>query len=218
MKQTLARSWGSFAVLFFVGLANPLSGLGRPVEVPKLESLLAEADLVAVIRPLASTKAPDQLTSAGPKYGPRDPANYQALNTRCEVVLAMKRSEKLRDWHTNALTILHFRYAPSLLEFNGGQFIFFHWSGTHLAVVKATQRDGSYNQLGMIGVTEPPAYLAFLIWREDGRFEPVTGHYDSEPSFRLLATPTGGQFSYAEDDAARAKASKAEKSAEEKLH
>ncbi len=201
-------------MLFIIALANPLAGLARPVEAPNLESLLAEADLVAVVRPLVSTNASDQLTSAGPKYGPRDPANYQALNTRCQVVLAMKKSARMRDWHTNELTILHFRYAPSLLEFNGGRFIFFHRSETRLSVVKRTQRDGGYNQLGMIGDTEPPAYLAFLIWRKDGRFEPVTGHYDSEPSFRLLATPTGGQFSYAEADAS-AKATKAEPSTEQ---
>ena len=42
----------------------------------------------------------------------------------------------------------------------------------------------------------PPAYLAFLKWHPDGRFRPVTGDYDSTPSFRLVSTvfPDRGQY------------------------
>jgi hypothetical protein len=42
-----------------------------------------------------------------------------------------------------------------------------------------------------------PALLAFLKRQRDGRFVPVTGHYHSEPSFRVLATPICGAVRYA---------------------
>ena len=150
----------------------------------------AEADLVAVIKPLSTTNASDQLTSAGPKYGPRDPKNYQAMNTRCEIVLAMKTSGALHGWATNELTLLHFRYAPNFLEFNGGRFIYFDFAPTELDLtVKGSPKYP-------ICVDTDPTYLAFLKRGPDGRFVPVTGHYDSEPSFRLMATPRGGAVRY----------------------
>jgi hypothetical protein len=88
------------------------------------------------------------------------------------------------------LTVLHFRYAPNVLEFNGGRFVYFHRPPAQLAVIDA---DHPQNP---VGKDADPTYLAFLTRAPDGRFHPVTGHYDSEPSFRLLATPIGGAVRY----------------------
>ena len=171
-----------------------LDSFGRPVSNPALQNMWAEADLVAVIRPLATTNATDQLTSAGPKYGPRDPRNYQAMNTRCEIVLVMKTAAGLQGWATNELTLLHFRYAPNVPEFNGGRFIYFDFAPTELEL---TVKGGPAHP---VCVDTDPTYLAFLKRGPDDRFIPVTGHYDSEPSFRMMATPTGGAVRYALKD------------------
>ncbi len=175
------------------------NSFGRPVYSPSFQKLWAEADLVAVIRPLSSTNASDQLTSAGPKYGPRNPKDYLAINTRCEVVLVMKTSATLQGWAAKELTLLHFRYAASLVEFNGGRFIYFDFAPTKLELM--VMGDAAHP----ISWDSDPTYLAFLKRGLDGRFIPVTGHYDSEPSFRVLATPMGGQIRYAVEDGRRAR-------------
>jgi len=176
---------------------------GRPVYSPSLQELWAEADLVAVIRPLSSTNASDQLTSAGPKYGPRDPKDHRAMSTRCEIVLVMKTSSGLQGWATNELTLLHFRYAPNVPEFNGGRFIYFDFAPTELDLMV---KGGPAHP---VCVDTDPTYLAFLKRGLDGRFIPVTGHYDSEPSFRMMATPMGGAVRYAVEDGKRAKQAEA---------
>lgn len=50
------------------------------------------------------------------------------------------------------------------------------------------------NSTPMVGLI--PRYLAFLRFREDGRFEPVTDQYESGFSFRVLTTPTLGETHY----------------------
>ena len=108
----------------------------------------------------------------------------------------MKASEVLQGCFTNEVTLLHFRSAPSHLEFNGGRFIYFDFAPTELAVIV---KDGP----GQPVCQDTPTYLAFLKRGRGGRFVPVTGHYDSEPSFRVLATPVGGAVRYAIQDGPR---------------
>lgn len=186
-------------VLFMLGLAQSVHCLGRPIDYPPIEILWARADLVAMIRPLTTTNAPDKLTSAGPNYGPRDPKDYQDMNTRFKVVLVMKTSEKLLGWRTNELTLLHFRYAESTLEFNGGLFMHFDFAPTELhLIVKGDATHPIYQD-------NNPTYLAFLKWAPDGRFHPATGQYDSEGSFLVLSTPEGSMFRYFIEDGIRKK-------------
>lgn len=188
----LMRCQSRFALLSILLIAS--GSFGRPISDPPLQEMWAEADLVAIIKPISTTNVSDQLTSAGPKYGTRDPRNYQAMNTRCEIVLTMKTSDALRSWASNELTVLHFRYAPNVPEFNGGRFIYFDFAPTELDVtVKGNPRNP-------ICVDTDPTYLAFLKRGRDGRFVPVTGHYDGEPSFRLMTTPRGGALRYAVKD------------------
>ncbi len=173
--------------------------MGRPVSPPSLEELWAKADLVAVIRPLSSTNVSDQLSS---NYGSRNPSDYRAMNTRCEVVLAMKTSEKMQDWHAHELTLLHFRHAPSGLEFDGGLFMYFDFAPAQLQLI--VKGDAAHP----IAMETKPVYLAFLKRDSDGRFRPVSGDYDSELSFRVLAIPFGGAVRYAIEDGTRAKEAK----------
>jgi len=144
--------------------------------------------------PTATTNAVDKLTSAGPHYGPRDPKNYQALNTRFKIVLVMKKSEQLQGWRADELTLLHFRYADDVPEFNGGLFMYFDLPPTKLNVI--VKGDASHP----ITEDRQPTYLAFLRRAPDGRFHPVAGQYDSEGSFRVLATPMYGAIRYAEEE------------------
>jgi hypothetical protein len=184
------------ALLYMALVAS--NSFGRPVDNPSLQELWAAADLVAIIRPLSSTNASDQLTSAGPKYGPRNPKDYRAINTRCQIVLVLKTSPSLQGWAAMDLTLLHFRYAPNVPEFNGGRFIYFDFAPTELDLIVKGDPTHPLSQ------DTNPTYLAFLKRGLDGRFIPVTGHYDSEPSFRVVATPRGGAVRYAVEDGKRA--------------
>lgn len=168
----------------------------RPVAIPELSELEAEADLVAIIQPISTAKASDRLTSAGPKYGPRDPADYQGLNTQFKVLLVLKTSAGLlpgKAVTTGSITLLHFFFSAGPGEFNGGLFAYFNFPPTTLQTV-ASHRPGTRIAEG------PPTYLAFLKWNKDGRFRPVTGDYDSAPSFRILTTPHPAAWMYEADD------------------
>jgi hypothetical protein len=115
----------------------------------------------------------------------------------------MKTSAGLQGWATNELTLLHFRYAPSGVEFNGARFIYFDFAPAELELV--VKGDPTHP----LSRDTDPTYLAFLKRGLDGRFIPVTGHYDSEPSFRVMATPMGGAIRYAVEDGRRAKQAEA---------
>ncbi len=164
----------------------------RPVGGIPLQEMLKEADLVAVIRPLATTNAnaSDRLFSAGERYGPRNPDDYQSMNTRFQVLNILHTSYGLRQWNSNELVILHFRYAPNIPEFNGGCFMYFDYPPTEIwSMVRGKWQ-------WPIGTESTPVYLAYLKRHKDGRFIPVTGQYDSEFSFRVLSTPSGGAIRY----------------------
>lgn len=180
-------------LLLLLGWAGSRPCLGRPVELPSLDELWSKADLVAVLQPLSTTNATDRLTSAGPKYGPRNPGDYRAMNTRCRVLLVMKTSAVLPGWQEKELTLLHFCYAPSVPEFNGGNFVYFPMPPAKTEVVIKG------DPARPLCLPAAPEYMAFLVRAWDGRFHPVTGHYDSEPSFRIVSTPSGGAWRYALD-------------------
>jgi hypothetical protein len=118
----------------------------------------------------------------------------------------MKTSASLQGWAAQELTLLHFRYAPSIPEFNGGRFIYFDIAPTDLALV--VKGDAAHP----VSRDTDPMYLASLKRGPDGRFIPVTGHYDSEPSFCVLATPMDGATRYAVEDGKRARQAEANES------
>lgn len=155
---------------------------GRPVRIPTLEELWGEAQVVAIIRPLWATNAPDQLTSAGPLYGPRDPKLFQALNTQFHVSVVLKQPEDSKPSIPKVITLLHFR--PVIPEVNGGLFMFFEFP------------EGSHAPVGGGG----GEYLAFLKRQPDGRYVPITGNYDSELSFCKLVKPMFEVMRYFQED------------------
>ena len=187
------------AVFILYTIMTVSTTYSRPVKVHyKTSELWEKADLVAVIQPQKTVKTQDQLTHAGPKYGPRNPDNYQGLNTEFKIESILKQSNTNNSNSETGLTILHFAYSAKAIEFNGAFFIYFHTQPTKF-VTQAVQ-DGKtlHKGLNENGVTgESPTYLAFLRKRKDERFEPVTGNYDAAPSFRILTIPLTGQMSFA---------------------
>lgn len=168
----------------------------RPVAIPSLPELFEKADLVAIIEPISTERASDQLTSAGPGYGPRDPDGYRGLNTKFNVLLVMKASPALpggKESIVGPITLLHFFFSAGPGEFNGGLFAYFNFPPTSL------QTFASHRPSRKIGESAP-TYLAFLKWNKDGRFRPVTGDYDSSPSFRIVTTPHPDFAMYQADD------------------
>lgn len=163
----------------------------RPANLMSYQEMCREADLVAIIRPLATTNATDDmLFLVGKRIGTGNSDDYRAMNTRCQVLNVLRTSYGLNHWASNELVILHFRYAPNIPEFNGGCFMYFDYPPTEIwSMVK-----GKWQY--PIAVESMPKYLAFLKRHKDGRFIPVTGHYDSELSFRVLSIPSGGAIRY----------------------
>jgi hypothetical protein len=157
----------------------------RPVAIPELPELSEKADLVAIIQPVSTAKATDQLTSAGPSGGPRDPKDYVGLNTEFKVLLALKSSPALIEskGSTNGtITLLHFFFSAGPGELDGGLFAYFTFPPATLQTMASPRPNRKIAE-------SPPTYLAFLKWNADGHFRPVTGDYDSASSFRIVTTP-----------------------------
>jgi hypothetical protein len=163
-----------------LGLCSDLS-FGRAVRLWSYEELVAKSDVVAVVEPLENQPAKD--TFPGHRYG-RTTDDFVATNTRFKVHVMLKGDRE----SPAELALLHFSYSPSVGGIvNGAHFIRF--SIGPLQYERRAVKDGK--PIG--GVTtfqQEPLWLAFLKRREDGRFEPVTGHYDSARSFRQLHEPS----------------------------
>jgi hypothetical protein len=152
----------------------------RRVQVLSYEELVAKADVVAIVQPIDNQPTKDTFPGNSGGYATAD---FAATNTRFEVLALLKGDgESPED-----LTVLHFGYSKPSIRPNGANFIRFVVGP--LQYEKRAVKDGT--PIG--GVTmflQEPVWLAFLKRREDGRFEPVTGHYDSARSFRELHEPS----------------------------
>lgn len=130
------------------------------------DGLIAESDVVAIVESVENVPAKDIAPFASDN---RPSTDFAATNTRFRVAAMLKENgEPFAE-----LTVLHFNYARSFPHVNGANFIRFPITETTRA----------------INALRTPVWLAFLKRREDGRFEPVTGHYDSALSFRELHRP-----------------------------
>jgi hypothetical protein len=153
----------------------------RTVQVLSYEELVARSDVVAIVQPFDNQPAKD--TFPGYSYG-HPTTDFVATNTRFEVHVLLKGDGESAE----ELTVVHFGYATKLtMTSNGANFIRF--------LVGPLQYEKRAVKLGtpVGGVTtfqQEPLWLAFLKRRDDGRFEPVTGHYDSARSFRELHEPS----------------------------
>jgi hypothetical protein len=145
------------------------------------DKLVADSDVVAIVQPFDNQPAKD--TFPGYSYG-HPTADFVATNTRFEVHVFLKGDDESPE----ELTVLHFAYSAKFpMTSNGASFIRFLIGPLQYEkrAVKFGTPVGSVTTWG-----QDPLWLAFLKRREDGRFEPVTGHYDSARSFRELHAPS----------------------------
>ncbi len=139
------------------------------------EKLVAESDVVAVVEAVENKPAQD--TFPGYSYG-HPTHHFTATDTRF-TVRAVLKGEAMKE-----LTVLHFSYSTNVrVTVNGARFIQFFTAPLHCE--RRALKDGK--PVGGITIyQQEPVWIAFLKRRRDGRFEPVTGHYDSALSFGEL--------------------------------
>jgi hypothetical protein len=149
----------------------------RRIDVLSFEELIAASDVVAILEPVENLSADDLFPDYG--YG-HTPEHFVATNTRFTTHAALKGRDLIED----ELTVLHFAYSDKVnFIVNGAHFVHFI-----IGPVQFEKRAVKDEQVvgGITSYREEPIWLAFLKHRSDGRFEPVTGHYDSGRSFREL--------------------------------
>lgn len=141
------------------------------------EKLVEKSDVVAIIQPVENKPAKDSFQ--GYSYGhPLD--HFEATDTLFEVHTVLK-GDKIKN-----LTVLNFSYSNKISFIaNGACFIRFRTGVLQYkkTVIKDEKPTGEVTIFA-----QKPEWLAFLKRRSDGRFEPVTGFYDSTFSFRELHT------------------------------
>ena len=140
----------------------PRTADGRALPHLTYETLVAQSDVVAILEPIANTAAKDQLTE-----GERSSTDFDATETRFKV-LAVFRGEVAKE-----ITLLHFSYSSRVgVVINGASFVRFE-----VPEKRYPEDNGDAGNY---------TWLAFLKKRPDGRFEPATGQYDSNYSFRAM--------------------------------
>ena len=144
--------------------------LARLMDPLTFRELVAKSDLIAIIEAIGDESATDS-------FKPDDLSRFVAINTRFRVHAVLKG--KLED---KQITVLHFRDQEVVA--NGPMCADFSYSVTN---TEEHFIDGK--NVGSRSNSDPvkPIWLAFLKTRTDGRFEPVTGHYDSALSFCMLS-------------------------------
>lgn len=147
------------------------------------EKLVAEADIVAIVEPVENTPAKD--TFPGKTYG-QPVRDFVATNTRFRVQAVLKTK---RD-APKELSVLHFAYSENVRTWKSAAFVNFLIGplSYEKRVVKPGPNPWSDVVLGPVTTFSglKPTWLAFLKRRQDGRFEPVSGQFDSAFSFREL--------------------------------
>jgi hypothetical protein len=139
------------------------------------EKLLATADLVVIAEPLTTRDTKDALEWPGHK-----PTDFIGQDTEFQVRHVLKGNLKIAKF-----SMLHFRHSGRVMESNGATFVRFQLQER---VFTGDIRDGDEVSKGSVAEGKPD-YLLFLKLRPDGRYEAVSGQYDSALSCRkILAT------------------------------
>jgi hypothetical protein len=173
MKPLIRKN---FFAVFLCSLLCASNCFARLGPLWPYEKLVAESDAVAIIEPIKNEPAQDTF----PGYGYGHPTNhFTATDTRFKIHAVLK-GEAMKE-----LTILHFSYSTNVsMIANGVSFIQFTIGSLEYEVT--LRKDGKPVGDKTIYGPRPVMWMAFLKRRKDGRFEPVTGHYDASYSFREL--------------------------------
>jgi hypothetical protein len=143
------------------------------------DKLVADSDLIAIVEPLENQPAHD--TFPGYDYG-HPTSDFVATNTRFTIHALFKTTEtSLKE-----LTVLHFNYSNVHFKPNGASLVRFAIGAVEYE--RRVLKDGKPTG-DVVIFHQEPIWLAFLRRRDDGRFEAVTGQYDSARSFRELHRP-----------------------------
>lgn len=157
----------------------------RLVKTWTQSELTTAADTVVVIEAVSTEKTdlePDFLQNSH-----LSKEDYQAWVTTFKVLTVFKGSANTEK----PLKIVHFTYSDRVRSINNGaQFVKFAIGPVER---EATVKVNGVGQGTVTWSAYHPTFLAYLKQCKNGRFEPVTGHYDAVPSFyeqsRVLAFP-----------------------------
>jgi hypothetical protein len=152
-------------------LVSPTAAPGRLVERWDYARLFKEADLVVIAEAVDVTGADDP--------APFDwrPDLFEARTATFEVEHVLQG--KLPK---DGLKVLHFKVKDGNLIDNGPDMAEFRTKGGEI-----TAKSGNF-------AWGRPNYLLFLKARKDGRYEPVSGQYDSALSVKELHSPLNGLY------------------------
>ena len=162
-------------LLLFSALALPAHA--RPIPDWNYQKLFDDADTVAVVEALGSSEVSYDFANG---VGTFNAENLQAWETRLKI-LAIYKGPAMAN---GELTLLHFRYKPSVhFSVNGMITMRFPTGPREVEWLITQPSDGTPMKVKR---TLTPQWLAFLTKRTDGRYMPVSGPYDSALSFKSV--------------------------------
>jgi hypothetical protein len=156
----------------FASILSPIAS-ARLFDPWSFEQLSAKSDLIAIIEAIRDDPATDSFKA--------DSDKFVGVNTRFRVHAVLKGQFKGKE-----LTVLHFFDETPVI--NGPMSADFRFTWTYKEQFFLNGKAAASAESGPNPRT--PIWLAFLKARPDGRFEPVTGQYDSELSFCKLIDST----------------------------
>ena len=159
-----------------------LTAVGRLLPNWPYEKLFTEADVVVIAEPLSTIDTTDVFS-----FGDYKPEDFTGMNTKLRVSYSLKGDVK-----NGEISVLHFRYSDKLhMVADGALFVHFRiktraYKGE---VFHQSSKDGNPDEPERVDkLLTPPDYLLFLKRRSDGRYEPVSGQYDSALSCREVSS------------------------------
>jgi len=159
----------------------------RPADLRRTEESVSLADTIVILRPGVSRVTSDQPDDGS--FQTRNLANYDALETQCEVLATVKGVVE-----SKSLKLVHFVLKRERGEFNGGMLMSFLTTTTELLTFPAREGWELDTSVQAPYATSRGEYLAFLRKLPDGRFAPAAPHYDAAGAFRLLSIPVCAQL------------------------
>ena len=162
----------------------PAVGLAQAHRIPDwpYAKLVSESDVIVIIEPLEDKPAKDVFASDNQDHPSSD---FVARDTRFRVHAILRAKGDT----PKELTLLHFAYSATVCLQDAGLVSFLIGPLDYeKRVIKPGARLGGRISPGPVltFLGQKPTWLAFLRRREDGRFEPVSGQFDANLSFREL--------------------------------